>query len=199
MAEHYNDTDKKLKKLEDAVNAEVEKKIENMLSEADKTRSDFLNSAADEALQLAYDRIKAQVKQISAKYNKIAAKAEFDGKKEVLLHREELIKNLFNTVENKLSMFRKSAEYKDFMIKQLKGEKIKKDAVILLGSEDVGMSEELKNNLPESCVIKEDSTIRFGGLSIMYEKDNVIIDKTIDSALKDERALFNNKNCFILK
>ena len=102
---------KKMGKFCDAVNCEIESKVNSVIDEAEKSKSELLNQANDAALQLAYDRIKENVKQISAKYFKLVAKAELDSKKEVLKYREQLIVSLFKSVEERISEFRNTDAY----------------------------------------------------------------------------------------
>lgn len=189
---------KKMERFCDAVNCEIESKVNCIIDEAEKSKGELLNQANDEALQLAYDRIKENVKQISAKYFKIVAKAELDSKKEVLKYREQLIVNLFNTVEEKISEFRNTDAYEEFLKNHLKACEVKAGAVIFLNPCDMKYSKALSKLIPNGCEIKEDSSFKSGGFSVFYPDENIMIDKTIDSAIKEARAEFNCKNCFSL-
>ena len=187
-----------MEKFLHAVNSEMDKEVDEIIAEAQNAKNELISIANDEALQLAYDRIKENVKLLSAKYFKLVAKAELDSKKEVLIHREELIKNLFKNVEDEISEFRKSSAYVDFLKKQVKESNIENGAIILLNPEDMKYKDNLTKELPSDCLIKEDLSIKYGGVSILYPSLNIVIDKTIDNSLKEERAEFNRKNCFSL-
>lgn len=187
-----------MEKFLHAVNSEMDKEVDEIIAEAQNAKNELISIANDEALQLAYDRIKENVKLLSAKYFKLVAKAELDSKKEVLIHREELIKKLFKNVEDQISEFRKSSAYVDFLKKQLKESNIENGAIILINPDDMKYKDNLTKELPSDCLIKEDLSIKYGGVSILYPSKNIVIDKTIDNSLKEERAEFNRKNCFSL-
>jgi len=189
---------KKMEKFCDAVNCEIECKVNSVIDEAEKSKSELLNQANDAALQLAYDRIKENVKQISAKYFKLVAKAELDSKQEVLKYREQLIVSLFKTVEERISEFRNTDAYEEFLRNRLKDCEVKAGAVIFLNPCDMKYSKALSELLPKGCEIKEDTSFKSGGFSVFYPDENIMIDKTIDSAIKEGRTEFNCKNCFSL-
>ena len=189
---------KKMEKFCDAVNCEIKSKVNCIIDEAEKSKGELLNQANDAALQLAYDRIKENVKQISAKYFKLVAKAELDSKKEVLKYREQLIVSLFKSVEERISEFRNTAAYEEFLKNRLKACEVKAGAVIFLNPCDMKYSKALSKLIPKGCEIKEDTSFKSGGFSVFYPDENIMIDKTIDSAIKEGRAEFNCKNCFSL-
>lgn len=185
-----------MKNFSEAVNSEVSVKVEDIMKSAEDEKDKLLEKANDEALQMAYDRIKKEIKVIQAKYFKIIAKAGLDSKKQILTHREELIADLFKSIENELIAFKNSASYEKYLTDCITSEKIQPGAVIFIAPSDEKYQGAIKACLPKGCTVETDNNIKLGGLSVMYREDNIIIDKTIDSKLKDERIQFNRKNCF---
>lgn len=189
------DTDK-LEHFVKAVNKEIDKEITQIINEAESSRKAIVEAAKDESLAAAYNMIQENIKKVSSKYVKIIAKAELDCKKAVLVKRENLACQVFGNIRDRLRTFRESAEYLPYLIRQAKAEEITEKAVICLRPDDMKYAQEIKNALALPVELKEDATIKLGGLSILYPEQGVVLDKTMDLALSEQREIFNEKNCF---
>ena len=98
-------TETKLKGFIDAVNADVNQQIEDLLSSVKDKRKTILETAEDEALNAAYIKIKNAVEDDASKSKIIISKAEQEARIKVLTHRETLVKQIFSDVEKRISEF----------------------------------------------------------------------------------------------
>lgn len=191
----YTDSEK-LDRFVKAVNSEVDKEIAKIISEADASKKEIIDFANDEALGAAYNLIQESIKKVSSKYVKIVAKAELECKKDILIKRENLTKSVFDNIKECLVTFREKPQYLKYLISLAKTEKITENVTICLRSDDMKYSDDIQKALEIPVQFTEDSTIKLGGLSILYPEQGVMIDKTIDTALSEQREIFNGKNCF---
>lgn len=188
--ESLNIDTEKLERLVGAVNSEVDKTIADVLSDAESARNEILREAEGAAAKIAAKRLEEGEKLLSSKYVRVVAKAELDAKKEVLLFREALVKQVFENVAEKLLAFRETAEYLPYLGRLLKGEKVDSDTVICLMEDDMPHAEKLSAFVGASCAFKADASIHIGGLSLYYPKKGVLVDKTMDAAIGDARGEF---------
>ncbi len=180
----------KLDRFTKAVDEEVDEKIEQIISEAEKSRDEILKNANDCCLELAYDRIKGEMKKISSRYVRLIASKELEFRREVLEHREKLASIIFDDVRSKLADFVSQSGYIDYLVKLIKKAENGK-AVIYLSERDMALTETIKEKLNGSYEFLVDKDIRLGGLRIHFPDSNIVIDNTLDSAVLEEKELFS--------
>ena len=196
VSEPIRTESEKLERFVNAVNSEVDKEIDRIISEAEASKMEMIEAAKDESLNMAYDKIKDSVKKVQAKYVKIVSKAELDSKKDVLIQREKLTQKVFDNIMQSLIAFREKPQYLKYLIDVAKSQKLNDSVVICLRAEDMKYSSDIKKALGVSCEFREDATIKLGGLSVLYADQGMLMDKTIDLALSEQRDIFNGKNYF---
>lgn len=191
MDNYLNYDADKLKRFIDAVNDDVDKDAGRILGDAERKKSEQLEEVREETKILTEAKISDSEKKIRSKYMKLAAKAELDGKKAVLMERERLTQQVFENVRQKLIDFTNTPDYVDYLVKTAKSEHIRSGGVICLRPEDMKYSPEIEKALTVFCSFKEDASIKIGGLSVLYEKNGVIDDKTLDGELEDAKTNFH--------
>ena len=184
-----------LHRFTNSVNLEVDMQIDEVIAEAEQQRKEMLERAENDALNDAYKKIQKAVKKIEAKYHRNYAKKEQELKNELLMHRDSLIKSIFDAVTEKVQEFVNSDEYTDYLISLIKTESVPFGATILLSKKDMIHKEKIMS-VVGYCVVEEDPTISLGGLSILNKDTATIIDKTLDTALKENRKSFSRNYSF---
>lgn len=190
----------KLERFSSAVSEEVQRQIDSILSDAQTSRDEIIEKAHDTSLYIAYDKIKDEMKKISNKYLRLVSQAELESKRDILVHRENLAKKVFLNITDKLVAFTKDEKYKDYLLAKISNE-IKSlpesdDAVIYLSSNDYKFTDDLK--AITDIKVEENSLIKIGGFMIHLKDKNLIIDKTMDLSLEEERQKFNQSDCLRL-
>ena len=94
------------------------------------------------------------------------------------------------------------AEYKDYLVNTIK-EEIQKyqdsdDMIFYLSKSDFEISDDIKKQLEKDLFFQKKDSIKIGGVCIGFKNRNVLIDKTLDSALDEQKNEFNNSECLRL-
>ncbi len=180
----------------EAVNAQVEVETNAIIRESEEEKKKIIKKSNDTFTKRAYNDVKDNAKKSSGKYALIVNKAEFEAHKDILRHRDTLVQKLFSEVEDKLSEFRKTDDYKVFLQNSLETEEKSDDMIVYLMPDDM----KYKDFLSETADVefKADSSIKLGGLSVCYPDKSVIVDKTFDTLLIDEKRNFASGDTLVL-
>ncbi len=187
----------KLQKFIDAVNDEIEGKVNEMLAEADKERKNILAEAKRESKETAERHIDIGAKKTGSRYVRDISKAELNMKKTVLQHREELTEKVFEVVEKRLAEYRSDPKYVDMLVKNLLLMHVSDGAEIFLAPDDMKYADTLKKAIrSDNVTFSPDEKIRLGGLSVYNREKGTISDKTFDLAVEEQKRSFANSNAF---
>lgn len=177
--------DLQCRKLERAAETRMQKEITAYKKQA------VMNSRSNTARET--DKIR------SSAANKAA---EYESKKRLALAclRNSLSDGLFDGVAEKIENFTKSSEYPIFLEKSAENlvKVIGSDIVFYLRPCDMIYSDILQR-YAKNAVIKEDSSIRLGGIAATDKYETLRADDTLDSRFKTEKkAFFENAEFKIL-
>lgn len=185
------DEAQKLRRFKDAVYAEVEEKVNNLISEAGKEKDAKLKEAqnsvrsriCDEKLRIDKEQRQRLTREVSA--------ARLESQRRVLLHREEISDKVFKNVKKRLDDFRNSGDYGAWLERAVKAAKERypqQSGVIILAPADEKYAAALKR--VSGFEAELDPSVLLGGVSVRFENINVVIDCTFDSALEEESERF---------
>ncbi len=186
------DNNKKLEMFRQAIQEHAEAEVKEITAEIHARRSASGRTKDKLATKEALNRIRAELARSEADFRREMSRCDYEMKKSVLLHRNELITEFFKETEDKLKQFAVSDEYSDYLKRSL--EKIR--AAIALDSATLIYARPCDVDAVRtltSCEVTADNTIRLGGLRAMCRNKNVLCDVTLDMALEDEKKRFNEK------
>lgn len=196
MEQNVLDYDKeKLERFILAVNEEVEKDAVAMLNKANETASDLISQAKREAKEQAQLHEEESLRRLKSKTAKRLAKAELDSKKQALLCRKRLTKELFSEVREMLCDFTETPDYEKYLLKQVSLCDIKEGAVICLNNRDMKYSGALKK-AGIKCPFEADDSIQIGGFSVFYPETGLLDNRTLDLKLEEAESDFRRNNSF---
>ncbi|MBP1591094.1 MAG: hypothetical protein ILP22_03535 [Oscillospiraceae bacterium] len=184
--------DNNLRQFIDAVNSEVDSKIGLIEKEAEEKSSELLENAENEALNEAYKKIRSCVTEEKQRNKMTVSKAEQEARIKVLTYRENLVGKIFDSVDDKLTDFTRSDEYPAYLEGLLDGENIGSDTVIYLREEDMKYESVLRRKAGNECSFEADPEIVYGGLSVYDRKSSVLINKTLDNMLDEQKKDFGS-------
>lgn len=178
----------------DAVNAEIDEKVNAVLADAEEEKKVIIGEAESFSVE-------AGAKTVSEKGEKMyvrdVSKAELNMKKSVIKHRDELADKVFKAVEMRLNEFRSDPKYVDLLIKNLLLTHVSDGAEIFLSPDDMKYAEMLKKAIPQcNATFSPDANIRLGGLSVYNAEKGTVLDKTFDSAVEEQKRAFAAANLF---
>ncbi len=185
---------RKLEKFNESVNMEVGEHIGEIMDEANRLSKKKLEKAEDDALLEAYNKIQKAVRDTEAKYRKMYALEEQKYRMDALKYREELSKKIFSGVERRITEFTSSEKYGDYLIDIAECEKLSETAVVAVSPKDKKYGEKLKAKCGRE--VRQDESIELGGLMIIDSEQGLIIDKTFDSALEEQKKAFSSRYGF---
>lgn len=185
--------EEKFRKFSYMVMKEAYARKNEIISEAEKLRMQTISEKEEVLLKKAYDKIRNYVLKTEKEHNEEISKAILSGKQALFNRREEILKSVFSNVKNRLMEFKKSDEYKCFMIETiLKGlEKagqgeIQIDAV----SEDIPLIEEIRAKTGAIFELRVSEEDLLGGCLIRNKTKGFLLDCSFAKNLSNEKAAF---------
>ncbi len=186
------DNTKKLEMFRQAIQEQAEAEVKELTAQIKERRSASGRTKDKLATKEALNRIRSELARSEADFRREMSHCDYELKKSVLVHRNELITEFFTETEEKLKQFAASEQYSDYLRRSL--EKIR--AAIALDSATLIYARPCDVDAVRaltSCEVTTDTTIRLGGLRALCRNKNVLCDVTLDTALEDEKKLFTEK------
>lgn len=180
-------SDNRLSKFEKVVFSDASEKANGIISEANQTAEKIVKDAQKKARKITNEMLLKSTAKFQKQYAFETANSAFCAKRELILKRTEFTDDLFQKVKEKLINFTKTDDYKNYLISVYNTAKneYKSDAEIECSKSDEALCKEIFEEKIKPC-----DDIKVGGVRIVLESEKVIIDKTFDEALKDEKAEF---------
>ncbi len=183
----------KIEMFRDAIQRQADEDISTLIAEMHERRAAADKTRGDLALKDALNDIKKETDEINSQFRRDMSKCDYDYKRAVLMHRNELISDFFKDIEDSLVKFVQSEEgYTAYLKRSV--EKIRASialdnaTLIYARPQDVDIVRTLT-----SCEVTADNTIRLGGIRAVCRTKNVFCDVTLDMALEDEKRAFTQK------
>lgn len=117
-----------------------------------------------------------------------------------LKKRLDLTESLMNEVIDKLQVYSKTEDYKEMIINKVKvlSEKHAHDGILSVSPKDKEILDDLIESFEGHVTGKVDPEIKHGGFTLQFHQENIIIDETFDTIIKDQKERFySNSNLII--
>ena len=183
----------KLAVFSNVVLAEAEKQKEKLVKESEMKKKKAIENKENEYLEDAYAEIQRAVSKYSKESNERVLKFEMGLKKNLLLRREEIIDEVFKAVEDKLSAFTQTDEYKIWLEKKI--EKACREVGrgkknVFVSEKDLKYKADLESKIDMIDVAKCDDEDIIGGATVYNVDRKVFADYTLKQLLDEQRHLF---------
>jgi V/A-type H+-transporting ATPase subunit E len=188
-----NKIEEKFSKFSHMVMKEADARKKEIISEAEKLRSQTISENENVFLKNAYDKIRDSMLKVEKEHNEEISKAILSGKQALFYRREEILKSVFTNVKNKLADFKQSDDYKSFMIETiLKGlEKAGQGEIqVNADSEDIPLIEEIRAKTGAIFELTVSEEHLMGGCRIRNKTKGFLLDFSFTKSLSDEKAAF---------
>lgn len=183
----------KLSRFIAAVNSETDKQVMDILDDAEREKERILAAAVSTAEEAKQRNLRDTLKMTDNKYVRMVSKTELAIKKEVLLCREELTKELFDRVIARIKEFTETTEYEKLIFAKLEEENDLNTAKVCLAPAHMHMAESIKKAF--GCIdVTADESIKYGGFFILRPEKGTVTDRTFDSALEEQHSMFASRN-----
>ncbi len=185
--------EEKFNKFSYMVMKEADAKKKEMISQAEKESVQKVSEKEILFLKHAYELIHESVTNIEKDFNEEVSKAILLSKQTLFNRREEILKSVFSSVRAKLKEFRRSEEYKNFMIETImRGlEEIGQGKIqVNVDSEDIPLIEEIRTKTGAIFELSESEEQLLGGCLIRNMTKGFMHDYSFEKRLNDEKAAF---------
>ena len=186
---------KRLEAFREAVIGAGEAKARFITDSAEQEAEKYKKQLTDEET-VSFARQKSEIeREAGIKVQRESASQELLAKRSVLLYREKLIEGVFEKARAELVKKAASPEHEKYVLSCL--EKIKsqygsKEGVCLLSPKHMSLAGKIKSTFGYDC--KEDDTLILGGVIVRFEREGLLIDCSVSSALARQRADFARNN-----
>ncbi len=187
------DEDYKLSKFKAAVFAEVDAKTAQIEQEAELYKQHELESCKDCQLEKSYQMIQQKSQEIKKRCKREVAKYSLDGKRDLLLKRNEITARVFDNVKAKLANYVQTAEYKNLLLDKIKEftNKYKLSNIdIMVNHNDFSFADEIKSTYELPCNVIETNNINYGGFIACDSNNGIYFDETLEQKLNDQKNYF---------
>lgn len=186
--------DEKLNKFRQAVFAEADKQAAEILSDIDKHRQEELEKAKNDALELHFHSMQAQLGQIKQDCKRDVSKADLQAKRELLMRREQLSDQVFDAVRERLRAFTATGEYREYLLRKI-GTALAscptEGSQLYLTAADMALAPDIQRQYAGLSLQQLDGG-EIGGFLLKNEALGIAVDETLDSLLEGQREYFNN-------
>ncbi len=186
------DNNAKLELFRQEISRQAEEDAAEKIEEMRHRRKEAGKTKNELAAKAELDEIKTEFNRANSTFRREMSRCDYELKKSVLTHRNDLITEFFAQTEERLKQFVASEKYPEYLKRSLDRIRaaIALDSATLIyaRADDVDIVRTLT-----SCEVTADNSIKLGGLRALCRTKNVLCDVTLDMALTDEKRLFTEK------
>lgn len=182
----------------------LERFIETVRAEANARRDEILaetKAIMEEKIAQEREKIEREIsaylfeeqEKLDAKYKQTLSKVNFDGRRMLLIKREEVINSVFSEVRARLTEYTKTDDYKSYIVERIKAAKAAMgvdDVVITLRPADKALEDDVKEAWGKGASVSYSPSIENGGAMIASEENQIVVDETFDKRLIDAQSDF---------
>ena len=200
--------EEKLMRFVNEALGEAEEIAARIDSEVSAEEKKSLDEGEKKILTEVYERIQSEMKKIRRENSQTLSREIMEKRRELLLYREEIMKNVLDRARVKLIDFAAGTEYRDWLVKLCVGVLRKQSAsfTIFLSPNDLqykySILEALDDLLDEKFEtgttyaapvysVTPDKNIKIGGARFYSAAHGISIDATLDDGLNAEKSHFN--------
>ena len=200
--------EEKLMRFVNEALGEAEEIAARIDSEVSAEEKKSLDEGEKKILTEVYERIQSEMKKIRRENSQTLSREIMEKRRELLLYREEIMKNVLDRARVKLIDFAAGTEYRDWLVKLCVGVLRKQSAsfTIFLSPNDLqykySILEALDDLLDEKLEtgttyaapvysVTPDKNIKIGGARFYSAAHGISIDATLDDGLNAEKSHFN--------
>lgn len=183
--------EEKMARLQSAAMTEAREQGNAIVEQHRKALENVYEQHVEEAKQQAEIRIKAEQVNIKHQLNKATSKAQLDMKQELGKTQKRLKKEIFKEVDQILSDYMKTEEYKHLLVEYIeKAAEFAKGAsmTIYINPTDADKKEFLEEHIGVTVTVSKEDFV--GGIRTVIHERNILIDHAFKGAIEREYQKF---------
>lgn len=179
--------------IRQSVMAQAGEEAEELRRQARQLQESAMKQTEDDVLQELYSKVQDEVAEIRAGTTRSVAQKETEGRRELLLRRDEITRAVFQEVRRRLADYTGTPEYTRLLedtAKELAEKCPGTGSVVMLRHDDLHLADKLGGLFGGDARVVEDESIRLGGIKVMNQSSGLFLDETLDGRLEDQKAWF---------
>lgn len=188
--------------MKDEIERQAKNEEKAILDEVQALENEAYESMKAEAKKDAELRLKQEVDEMSSQASTEISESHIERTKKLIAMRDKYVKDIFAKAKDELIAFTKSNEYLPFMqakIKKIANHFEGTNAVMFVNAQDLKMKEDLMKAFGKSLKVEVSDNIIIGGFIIEDRESALVVDETLDFALKNQKEWFNKNSGLIIK
>jgi vacuolar-type H+-ATPase subunit E/Vma4 len=162
----------------------------------------YMKDEIERAAKSEENAILKEVEELQSQAASEISESHVERTKKLIEKRDEYVSIVFKEAKDKLIAFTNSDKYKEFMT--LKAQKIidefkGNDFILYVNQKDLALKSDLMKLSSDIKDVKENADIMIGGLIGENPKSLLVIDETLDFALKNQKDWFSKNSGLIIK
>ncbi|MEG1886860.1 MAG: V-type ATP synthase subunit E [Oscillospiraceae bacterium] len=159
-----------------------------------------LEKVENDALKESYDYIKREVTKIREDIGRKLSLQLSAHNHKMLIRREEICKEIFLTVKDKILSFTSSKEYPEFLKNSIKNcaQSFSEDALTVFIKNGDTVAQNIIESYSLSYNVISDNKILLGGIKMTDSRGKILIDDTLDSRFNMQKKLFSENSGLII-
>ena len=188
--------------MKDEIERQAKNEEKAILDEVQALENEAYESMKAEAKRDAELRLKQEVDEMSSQASTEISESHIERTKKLIAMRDKYVKDIFAKAKDELIAFTKSDEYLPFMqakIKKVANHFEGTNTVMFVNAQDLKMKEDLMKAFGKSLKVEVSDDIIIGGFIIEDRESALVVDETLDFALKNQKEWFNKNSGLIIK
>jgi vacuolar-type H+-ATPase subunit E/Vma4 len=188
--------------MKDEIERAAKSEENAILKEVEELEKEAYESMKEESKRDAELKLKQELEELQSQAASEISESHVERTKKLIEKRDEYVSIVFKEAKDKLIAFTNSDKYKEFMT--LKAQKIidefkGNDFILYVNQKDLALKSDLMKLSSDIKDVKENADIMIGGLIGENPKSLLVIDETLDFALKNQKDWFSKNSGLIIK
>ena len=180
---------------------ESKEEVNAILADVKKSEDDALVTMQQEAKKNADLRLKQELEEMHSEAATEISQVNSERMKKLIEKRDEYVNTIFKTVEDQLHAFVESDEYVTYLEKKAKqaSEAQFEEAVMYVRDADLKLADQLVKAYGKQIEVKASDRIQLGGVIVEDKLSALVVNETLDEALKAQHEWFNKNSGLVIK
>ena len=187
--------------MKDEIEREAANEEKAILDEVKALEDEAYESMKAEAKKDAELKLKQDVEEMTSQASAEISESHIERTKKLINKRDEYVQIVFNEAKEQLLAFSQSDDYLTFMkakIEKIAGD-FDEDSIMHVASKDLSLKDELIKTFQKAIQVEASEDIVIGGFIIENKKSKLVVDESLDFALKNQKEWFNKISGLIIK
>ena len=184
--------DERFALIEKSVLDQAEQKSQELRKQADEYKKREIDNVETKVLNELYAKIQDEIADITSSSSLRISRFENQHHQQLLMRREELTREIFDKVRQRLLDYTNTEEYTQKLLataRKLAEEYPQPGGTLTVRSKDAHLLPKLKE-IFANCEVQTDDSIKIGGMKLMNYNAGFFVDETLDTRLEEQRPWF---------